>query len=67
MARTTVRGKVKPRKPKKAVKAGVVTVKNGAGRAIGSGLSKRVGAGTAGKAGKRVGAKKRKPKLSRWA
>ena len=57
------KGKIQPRKkPKKAAKVGASKVTTGGG----SGLSKRVGKGAAGKAGKRVGAKKRKPKLSRW-
>ena len=70
MAKMTARGKVKLRKPKKAKKVSAVTVSTRPGRAIGSGLSKRVGTGTAGKAGRTIGAvkktKKRKPKLSRW-
>lgn len=69
MARMTARGKIKPRKIKKAAKkVGAVTVGTSGGRKIGSGLSKRVGAGTAGKAGRLVGKKKkRKPKMARIA
>lgn len=63
------KGRIQPRKkPKKVAKAGVVTTGARGGRAIGAGLSKRVGKGTAGKAGRLVGKKKkRKPKMARIA